>query len=176
MLFIIFAIRTNGQAVISHLGVDGQSGKFQSTASMPLPTEELEGKMISYRRIILKELPPELRNTMLMGQGWEWKDADGLSSFVEEVENDIILSIAFTQHPANLALELNLRNTSLYQVFVEIIEGSAKIGARMSDDTFNGACHFNTGEFARYRKIEKLRLQFRLTGADKCDPAMITFR
>jgi len=156
LLFIIYAIKANGYAVISSLSSDGDTGKYQATASLPIETEKVEGEMISYRKVHIKGLTEQQANQVLRGVGWEWQTSGEIEESVELVDNGIILSVSFVNHPSLLKLVISLGSSVKHNLSVYVIEGAGIMEERTGSE--NGRCQLSLGG----QSLSGLEVTFRL--------------
>lgn len=143
LIFIIYAIKANGYAVISSLSSSGDTGRYQATASLPLETEKVEGLMISYRKVHIQGLSEHLIDQVQGGAGWEWQTNGEIEESVELVDNGLILSASFVNHPNSLKLVLSVGSSVKHNLSVYVIEGARIVEGRTGSEI--GKCQLSLG-------------------------------
>ena len=143
LLFIIFAIKANGYAVISSLAGVGDQGKYQSNTSLPINNEVLQGEMISYRKVHVQGLGLGYRENLLNKNGWTWVTDGKIRQSIEFVGNDVVFIASYITHPSNLKLKLSIPSPVPYNVSAFVTEGESAIQGRL--DSAAGTCSISMG-------------------------------
>ena len=157
LLFIIFAIKANGFAVISALSGNNNLGEFQSNSSLPIKSEAIDGEMISYRKVLIEGVDASLHNTFLNGQFWQWNVSNGkIEESIQLIDNNVVLIASFTNHPEKLSLQLNANFSQQCKVKVFFIEGANQLEGRMNAN--KGTCSINKGKYS----LRDLKINFSL--------------
>ena len=157
LLFIIFAIKANGFAVISALSGNNDLGKYQSNSSLPIKGDALDGKMISYRKVLIKGLGSAYHKSLLNQEVWKWEITNGeIEESIEFIGDDVVLIASFTNHPSKLKLNLSINSPKKHIIKVSFIEGANKIESRMGNN--EGTCSINKGSY----RLSNINISFLL--------------